>query len=370
MPILPLFIASLGGTGLVIGLIGGVRDSISSLLKVVCGYWSDKTGKRKIFVSSGYLTSAFFKLLLSFSTAWYHLLIFSGLERVGKGLRTAPRDAIIADSMPDKRGKGFGIHRALDTAGAILGSILAFVLIWFAAINFNMIILIAAILAFFSLVPLLFVKETKRKSQKISLKVSLQVLPKPLKMFLIVAGLFSFANFSYMFFILRTQSFFTEEWSIAAPVLLYVLFNIVYAIFAIPFGILSDRVGRKTVLVSGYLLFSVTTLGFAFVHSLIGFIILFALYGMVYAILDGNQRALISDLSTDNLRSTALGAYHTLVGLIALPSSLIAGYVWESINPNTAFIYACIVSMSAAVAFLLFNPQITKEKNYIGDKVT
>ena len=116
MPILPMFITALGGTGLIIGLIGGLRDSISSILKVFAGYWSDKSGKRKIFVSSGYLISAFFKLFLAFSKIWQHILIFASLERIGKGLRTAPRDAIIADSMPQKRGKGFGIHRAMDTS--------------------------------------------------------------------------------------------------------------------------------------------------------------------------------------------------------------------------------------------------------------
>lgn len=157
MPILPMFIKSLGGAGLIIGLIGGLRDSVSSILKVLCGYWSDRTGKRKIFVSSGYLTSSVFKLFLAFSKSWQHVLIFAGLERTGKGLRTAPRDAIIADSMPEEKGKGFGIHRALDTSGAILGSIIVFLLFWFKGFDFKSIILFAAIISFISLIPLYFV---------------------------------------------------------------------------------------------------------------------------------------------------------------------------------------------------------------------
>jgi MFS family permease len=354
IPILPLFIASLGGTGLIIGLIGGIRDSISSLLKVICGYWSDKTGKRKIFVFSGYLTSALFKLLLSFSTIWQHVLVFGSLERVGKGIRTAPRDAIIADSMPEKRGKGFGIHRALDTLGAVLGSFMVFILIWFIVLDFNTIILIAAIVAFFSLIPLLLVRETRREKQIISFKVSLRNLSKPLKLFLLISAIFSLGNFSYMFFILRAQSFFSGEWSVVAPILLYILFNIFYAIFAIPFGSLSDKIGRKTVLFSGYLLFSVTTLGFSFFFSLPAFIVLFALYGIVYAILDGNQRALVADLSPEKLRSTALGTYHTIIGVMALPSSLIAGFIWEIISPTVTFLVGGILSLLAFIVFLLF----------------
>ena len=354
MPILPLFIASLGGSGLIIGLIGGVRDSISSLLKVVCGYWSDKTGKRKIFVFSGYMTSALFKLLLSFSTIWQHVLIFSGLERVGKGLRTAPRDAIIAESMPEKRGKGFGIHRALDTAGAILGSVFAFLLIWFAVLNFNIIIMIAAGIAFLSFIPLLLVREIKRKKQRISFKMSLLTLPKSLKLFLVVSTVFSLGNFSYMFFILRSQAVFSEEMTIAGPILLYILFNIFYAGFAIPFGFLSDKIGRKKVLSAGYLLFSVTTAGVALFFSLHAFIVLFSLYGIVYAIVDANQRAYVADLASENIRATALGTYHTLTGIVTLPSSLLAGLIWELINPATTFLVGGLFSLLALITFFVF----------------
>jgi len=191
VPILPMFITSLGGAGLIVGLIGGLQDSIASILKVISGYWSDRVGKRKIFVFSGYLTSAIFKLLLAFSRIWQHILLFVCFERVGKGLRTAPRDAIIADSMPDARGKGFGIHRALDTLGAILGGIMALVLYWFLEFGFTSIIFIAASIAFISLSPLYFVKEVKREPQKINLQISLRKLPKPLMLFIMVATVFA-----------------------------------------------------------------------------------------------------------------------------------------------------------------------------------
>ncbi len=350
MPILPMFITALGGGGFVVGLIGGLRDSISSILKVFCGYWSDKTGKRKIFVYSGYSLSFILKFFLAFSKTWEHVLVFTSAERVGKGVRTAPRDAIISESMPEKRGKGFGIHRALDTSGAILGSIIVFILFWFWGLEFRSIILIAAVFSAISLIPLYFVKERKKESQDISFKLGLKELPKSLKLFIVVSGIFGLANFSYMFFILRAQEFFEGKLSIGVPILLYILFNIFYAVFAIPFGSLSDRIGRKKVIISGYFLFSLTSLGFAFSNSLMAFIILFALYGIVHAALDGNQRAYVSDLSSKELRATALGAFHTVMGLVALPASLIAGYLWS--NPEMTFLYGSILSMISVILFL------------------
>jgi len=354
MPILPMFVKALGGGVLAIGLVGGFRDSISSILKVFCGYWSDRTGRRKIFVYSGYAASAFFKLLLALSKVFQQAVVFAALERVGKGLRTAPRDAIIADSMAAERGKGFGIHRALDTSGAILGSVVVFVLFWFFGFDFKMIIVISGIFAFASLIPLYFVKEVKREPQKITLKVSLKNLPKSLKLFILISAIFALGNFSYMFFIIKAQQFFTAKLSVAVPILLYVLFNIFYAGFAIPLGIVSDKIGRGKVIVIGYLLFSLTSLGFAFLNSLPAFIVLFALYGVSYAAVDGSQRAFVADLSSPQLKATALGTFHTVIGLTAFAASLIAGFLWYSIAANAAFIYGSVLGFVSVLLFITF----------------
>jgi len=173
--------------------------------------------------------------------------------------------------------------------------------------------------------------------------------------------MFALANFSYMFFILRAQEFFTGKLSVGIPILLYILFNTFYAVFAVPFGRLSDKIGRKKVIVFGYLLFSLTSLGFAFFNSLTAFIILFALYGIVYAIVDGNQRAYVSDLVSEELRATALGTFHTTIGLAALPASLIAGFLWQ-INPSMPFVYGAAVSIISVVLFIVFRNFLESEK--------
>lgn len=290
-------------------------------------------------------------MLLAFSTVWQHILVFAGLERIGKGLRTASRDAIISESMPTAKGKGFGIHRAFDTIGAILGSSMVLGLYWYFQFTFKSIILIAAALALLSLIPLAYVKETPGKPRDLSLKISLKGLPQSLKLFVLISGVFSLANFSYMFFILRAQAFFAGKLSIGVPIILYILFNIFYAIFAIPSGKIADKIGRKKVIVSGYFLFSITCLGFAVFHSLIAFIVLFALYGIVYALVDGNQRAYVSDLSEGKLRATALGTFHTVIGLTALPSSLIAGFLFQHV-PALTFIFGAAVSFTSVVIFI------------------
>jgi MFS family permease len=286
----------------------------------------------------------------------------AALERVGKGLRTAARDAIIAESMTKERGKGFGIHRTLDTCGAISGSIVVFLLFWLFSFDFRLIILIAGVIAFVSLIPLRFVKEAERQPQGTSLKVGLQGLPKSLKLFILISGVFALGNFSYMFFIIRAQAVFAGKLSIAGPILLYILFNIFYAAFAVPLGALSDKIGREKIILLGYLLFSLTSLGFAFFTSLPSFIVLFAVYGISCAAVDGNQRAFVSDLSSQQLKATALGALHTTIGLMALPASLIAGFLWQNIAPEVTFIYGSTLGFISVLLFVAFRIWVQKRR--------
>jgi len=357
LPILPFFIAALGGTELAIGLIGGLGDSVASFLKVFSGYWSDKSGKRKIFVSSGYLTSSVSKLFLSFSGVWQHVLVLRPLERIGKGLRDAPRDAMIADySKEEMRGKAFGLHRALDTGGAIAGSALALVLFWSIKLEFKVIIFLAAFLAFSALIPLYFVKERRAKARQVTLTISLAGLPHPLRLFIAIATIFALGNFTYMFFLLKAQQLFagllTERTAFAMSMLLYIWFNIVYASLSFPMGILSDKMGRRAILLIGYLLFGLTCLGFAFSSSLVSLVVLFALYGLFYAMVEANQRAFISDLAPKELRGTALGTFHTTIGLATLPSSIIAGALWQHINPAATFLYGSALGFFAATLLM------------------
>jgi MFS family permease len=323
---------------------------------VLVGYYSDRIRKRKVFVILGYLTSSIFKLLLGLSKTWLLAVVFSSLERMGKGIRTAPRDAIISESMPKTLGKGFGIQRAFDTAGAILGSTLSLLFILYLQYSFSKIILIAAVVGFLSIVPLYFVKEKKASyDSKITFKVGVKNLSNELKLFILISALFTLSNFSYMFYILRAQEFLMivdEKMAVVIPIALYILYNIFYASFSIPFGILSDKIGRKSVLTLGYVLYGITSLGFAYFISKKSLILLFALYGIAYASFAGNQKAYVSDLSSEDVRATALGLFYTVIGFASLFASLIAGYLWK-ISPEMTFLFGGILAVISGLLLLL-----------------
>jgi len=352
-PILPMFITSVGGGGLAVGLIGGLGESVSSILKIFSGYWSDRLGRRKVLVASGYALSSISKMFFPLVGSWIHLLILKPLERVGKGIRTAPRDSLIADSsVKGKRGMSFGIHRALDTSGALLGSFSAFIFVWFLGLPFRSILAIAAVLGFSALIPLIFVRDVRvQTKRKASLKIGLGRLGKRFRLFVLVVTIFALGNFSYMFLILRAreafQTVFTERLAEAVPILLYVLFNTSYAVFSMPLGSVSDKIGRGKVLALGYVLFGLTCLGFIFSEELYAFIALFLTYGLFHASVDAIQRAYASDLVSKEWRGTALGTFHTSIGLAALPASTIAGILWD-INPALTFTFGAAAAFLAA----------------------
>jgi len=361
LPILPMLIAGFGGTGLIVGLIGGLIGGLPELLKVFTGYWSDKIRKRKFFIFLGYLNSQVFKLALVFARGWASVLTFVSLDKLGKGIREAPRDALIAESLPFEKGRGFGIQRAFDTTGAILGSVAVLLLILLFSMPFKQVILISAIVGFLSFIPLYFLRETKpvldakKKSRKIEFRASISEIPKQLKLFLVIAAIFALANFSYMLFVLKAANLFSSSIDgtskFAIPILLYVFFNIFYAGFSVYFGKLSDRVGRTKVLFMGYILFAIVCLGFLFFSSLISMMVLFILYGLVYAMVIGNQRAFVADMSPEHLKATSLGAFQTILGISAIIAGIIAGKLFD-INPNLTFIYGAVLSFLAVVLFL------------------
>jgi MFS family permease len=279
------------------------------------------------------------------------------LERVGKGLRTAPRDAIIADSTEQSlRGRAFGLHRALDTGGAVAGSLAALLLFRFLGFELRSILVIAAVVAFAALFPLYCVRERPRAPRKLHLVLTLRGLPNRFRLFLLAATTFALAKFTYMFFILRARDFFVEGASdreaMAAAIGLYILYNVVYSLLALPMGALSDRFGRGRVLTVGYFLFVITCFGFALVEFWGLFLVLFGLYGVVYAIVETTQRAFTCDLVPGQSQGTALGMLHTCTGVATICGSLIAGQLWEVVGAAAAFVYGGAVALLATALLL------------------
>ncbi|HYU65016.1 MAG TPA: MFS transporter [Candidatus Paceibacterota bacterium] len=358
IPLLPFFIQLLGGGGIALGFIFGFGDALAAIFKVISGYWADRTRKYKQFVFWGYVFSAIAKFLYPIAQSWQHLAVIRPFERIGKGIRDAPRDAIVSESLSDhERGKGFGVQRAMDSAGAIVGSVAVLLLYVFLNVSIPKIFLVAAFIGLLAVIPVFFVDIPKNLS--IQKQLNGHKLPARLKKFIAAATLFALANFSVAFFILQAQvSFFnlSEKQTLGLVLVVYIFFNLFQAAFSEPAGSLSDKIGRRLVIKIGYGIFSFVSLGFlliALIHpinivSFFTLLVLFALYGLFNAFIDASQRAYVSDLSSIEIRGTALGTFDTLIGLAAIPAGLIAGFLWN-ISSVITFGFGFVVSLGAII---------------------
>ena len=349
-PVLPVFlITTLGASPAILGLIEGIAESLASLLKVFSGYFSDKLKSRKPFTILGYAGSTVGKLFLYIASSWGVLLCGRIIDRLGKGIRTAPRDALIADSSKaGSRGAAFGLHRAMDTIGAALGVFLAYILVIRYGGNLKPIFLFSLIPAFLGIFFLFFVKEKKSEhgAKKEKLQFSWRSLDKRLKLFLIFTFLFTLGNSSNQFLLLRAKN---SGVSLPQVILFYLVYNIVYALVAYPAAGLSDRIGRKKILVLGYLFYGLVYLGFALNQSLGFFWVLFGLYGLYMGFTEGAEKALITDISPVNLRATTIGSHATLVGIGLFPASFLAGILWKFFGPAAPFYFGAFMGIVSSL---------------------
>lgn len=359
--LLPLFLANVLGvrTG-IIGLIEGIAETTASLLKIFSGWLSDLLGQRKWLTVAGYGLSTVAKPFLYFATTWPGVLLVRFADRVGKGIRTAPRDALIADSVgEEQRGVAFGVHRAGDTAGAFLGILIALLVVWMVQTGgarlerttFQQVVLVSVVPAALAVLVLALgareVRPAQRRAERPAL--SWAGLDRPFRAFLVIVVLFTLGNSSDAFLILRAQE---RGLSVLQVLGMLLTFNAVYTLVSGPAGALSDRVGRRRLIVGGWLVYGLIYLGFALARAGWHVWALYGLYGIYYGMVEGTAKALVADLVPETQRGTAYGVYNAAVGLTAFPASLIAGLLWQGVGPWQGFGASAPFFFGAAMALL------------------
>ena len=366
--LIPLFLSNaLGVKTNIIGLIEGVAESTASILKVFSGWLSDKLKARKWPAVFGYALSALSKPFFYFASSWGWVAGVRWADRVGKGIRTGPRDALVADSIkPEQRGLAFGFHRAADTGGAMIGLLIALGVVWMAQSSqaelgmgtFRTVVLVSLIPAFLAVLSLAIgAVDTGVKDTRKAPKISFKALGKRFIVFMLIVGLFDLGNSSDAFLVLRAQE---RGLNVTGILAMLAVFNLVYTLVSTPAGAISDKIGREKMIIGGWIVYALVYLGFGLAATAWHIWVLYILYGLYYGLAYGTAKAMVADLVPAELRGTAYGTYNAVLGIIDLPASLIAGLLWQGIGswggfgPSAPFLFGSGAAMLAAVLMVVW----------------
>ncbi len=355
-PLLPLFLNTVLGAGVVfIGLIEGMAESVSSFLKLFSGWVSDRFRKRKGLILFGYALASVTRPFIGLATSAYQVLVLRFFDRIGKGVRSSPRDALLSQSCGEgERGKAFGFQRAMDHAGAMTGPLIASLLMAVFTKDLRIIFLLAFIPSLFCL-WILWQGVTDVSSSNNSIREGSNSSPPKLnwkgwdrqfKYFLLIIILFTLGNSSDAFLLLRAQDLGLNV--VTIPILWFV-FHLSKTVFSVPGGALSDRIGRRKVMILAWTIYGLVYLGFAFASAPYHIWILFIAYGLFYGLSEGTEKAWVADLVEESKRGTAYGAYHFCIGIAALPASLLMGLIWKAIGVEWAFTFGAVMALIAAL---------------------
>lgn len=351
--VMPVFLLSMGATKTAIALIEGIAESTASLIKVVSGFWSDRIGKNKPFMLAGYGLSALVMPLYTFTIKPFQVLVLRFVERFGKGIRTAPRDSLIAGSVVNKdTGRSFGFQKAMDNSGAIVGPLAAFGLLAIFPGNYRLIFILAGIPSFIGILVIIFgIKEAGRPEESLLKKFRLSDLPRRYYFFLLIIFVFTLGNSADALLLVRANDIGV---TVAAVPLVYLVMNLVSVLAAVPAGTLADRIGKEKVITGGFIIYAAVYACFGFVSNAFLVPLMFALYGLYSAATDGIQKAFIADVAGTHNKGTAMGIYNAIVGITLLPANLIAGIMYDKIRPGAPFILGSVTAFCAAVMMIFF----------------
>ena len=351
--VMPMFLLSIGASKTSLALIEGIAESTASLVKALSGFWSDRIGKNKPFMLIGYGLSALIIPLYTFVVSPMQVLYLRFIERFGKGIRTAPRDSLIAGSITNgETGRSFGLQKAMDNSGAIVGPLAAFVLLIFFPENYRIIFLLAGIPAVLSiLVIILGIKEAKKDQESLFKKFHFNDFPARFYLFLVIVFVFTLGNSTDALLMVKANEVGVK---VAFIPLVYMVTSVVAVLLAIPVGSLSDRIGKEKILIAGYLIYAIVYYGFGITSHVWAIVGLFAMYGLYSAATDGIQKAFISDITDKNKQGTGLGIYNALLGITLLPASLIAGVLYDKVNSRVPFYFGAATALLSAVLMIFF----------------